>query len=63
MSKEEKRFMFYEDDTHIDLDKYLKMSPEELDRNIEELYQEMKANPQKKEPVKSKVKCILDIKD
>jgi hypothetical protein len=59
MSKEKDMFLYFEDDSHSDLEDYMKMSPEDLERSIEILYRDMKNNPQKKEPVNSKVKFFI----
>ena len=51
---------YFEDDSYGIPDEYIKMPPDRLKKEIEELYREMKMHPQKKEKVKSKIKCILD---
>lgn len=59
MSEEKDMFLYFEDDSHSNPEDYMKMSPEELEKSIEELYRDMKAHPQKKEPVESKIKFLI----
>lgn len=59
MNEEKDMFLYFEDDSHGSSEDYMKMSPEELERSINNLYREMKDHPQKKDPVKSIVKFMI----
>lgn len=48
-----------EDDSNVTSEEYLKLSPEELEKRADELFEEMKSNPQKKEPVECGVKFFI----
>ncbi|WP_155833955.1 hypothetical protein [Butyrivibrio sp. XBB1001] len=51
---------YFEDDSHGISDKYMQMSQEEIERELQRLYEEMKDHPQEKKPVKRTIKCLLD---